>query len=213
MVVRKKIYRKKRVFKKRIYRKRGPQRLLPRGNRRAELKSNEVNLENVSVDYNGYKSLMNGIDQGTTARTRIGNLIKMKYYNVQLNFSVSTPMTIKIALVYDKQTTGTAFPFSDYLNAISTFFYPWCQRRQDTRDRFVTLKEKIINVAPQIANVAVNRELNIYGLIRKGVECVYNGSGSTVGAINKGSLYLYITTSTNTGCVVNGSFKVKYTDD
>lgn len=205
----------KRKYKRRIYKKKkAPANRLPKVNLLPELKSSTTTLSNVGIDNNGYQVLYNGIDQGTSASTRIGNIIKMKSYNAQLQFVLNGPATIKLAIVYDKQPNGTQFALSDYLSTISSLFPPWCQRRQDTRDRFVTLKEKTMDIAPNISGQSITKELNIYGLIKKGVQGIYNGSGSTVGAINKGSLYLYLTASTATGTVtVNGSIKVKFTDD
>lgn len=205
---------KRRFVKRRFYKKRGPQKFMPRMSMKPENKYNDVNISAVGIDNTGTgQFLLNGIDNGDSSRDRIGNKIRFKDVQLNLSFTVASSSQIKIAIVYDKQTNGVIFPMSDYLTAISALFPPWCTRRMDSRNRFVTLFQDTFVVTPQIASNSILKKYEKFKKFIRGVGTSYNGSGSTVGAITTGSLYLVILGSNSGQITVSGTTRLKYTDD
>lgn len=210
----KKVYRRKRFVKR--YRKKikGPKRLLPKMQRAPELKSSSVSYDSLNIDNTGSFYLLNGIDQGTSATTRIGNKIKMATIELIMEIQASAVCNLKIALIYDKQANGTTLISSDYLTAISGLFPPWCLRNLANKTRFVTLLNSSLTLMPQISGSVAEKSFTKYIKIPRGVACLYSGSGSTISSITSGALYLYV--SSNLSASVPkfwGSTRVKFSDE
>lgn len=207
--------RRYRNYKKR-YNKSLPVNKLPRMELRPELKYNGLTYSELNATSSGFQQLLNGIDQGTDNTKRIGNIIKMHTIEINLTFSTSVASTVKISVVYDKQTNGSTFSLSDYLLNITGVFPPWCLRNLQNRNRFVTLKSYEIDLAPNVSGQAIQKSIKKFFKIPKGVAGVYTGSGDTVASISSGAVYLVITgSSPNSGTTPTfyGSTRVKFTDD
>lgn len=211
--------RKRRAYKKKTqkrYRKkvRGPKKRLPRAQLRPELKYSGASYSSVGADYTGTGLyLLNGIDQGTTNQTRVGNNLKIKSIYLRLTLSTDVTTTYYIYLVYDKQPNKAAFTINNFIDAIGGNYLPWSQRNNEYKDRFVTLKKWMIDMNPNRASATIQRTFEKFVNIWKGVPCIYSGSGSTVGSITLGSIYLVIGTSSSTGPTFSGTHRVKFTDD
>lgn len=218
MVFKKRFKRYRRRFKKRTYKRKmkGPLAKLPKEMKGPEFKYADLNYTSVGVDNAGYISLGNGIDQGTSSSTRIGNMIKVHAIELQFSATSNNPKTIKFSLFYDKQTQFTTPQPADLFTAIGGAFYPWNVRAIKNRDRFVTLYNRQYSITPQFSGQNAVKTFKHFIKIPKGVACIYSGSGSTVTSIAMGGIFLYMCSDdvfgvTNTA--VSGTLRIKYTDD
>lgn len=199
----------------------GPQRLLPRYNRKAEHKIIDTLFSAVNVTSNNASlTLINGISEGTGLSSRIGKVIKIDKIELQLIMNQgSFGQIFKYAIIYDKQTNGVSAIPSDVFNAISSKYPPYALRNYQYKDRFVILKSGCIELNPRLYNPAsaiVTGYTSAYISIPKGVATTYLGTGSTVSDIANGSIFLYLTSTDLFGTSyteVTGTTRVKFTDD
>lgn len=202
-------------MKKRVYKKKSSiRRRLPKVQLRPELKYIGASYATLAADYVGTGLyLLNGIDQGTSATSRVGNNIKMKSIYLKLTLSTDVTTTYYFYLVYDKQPNQTAMTINNFIDAISGNYLPYSQRNQQYKDRFVTLRSWFTDLSPNRSGATIQRTYEKYFNFSKGVPVIYTGSGSTVASISMGSVYLIVGSSSSTGPVWSGSHRLKFTDE
>lgn len=170
-----------------------------------EIKNVDTNFLNVQPSSTGAVTLLNGMTQGTTSVTRIGQKIemtacqiKLAYYNSASIDSVTTVGMdlLQVSLVYDKQANGTAPTWSDIFTDSTAINAPTGARNVNNLDRFVVLKtfHVCLNTDGPSADyiehyVSMNHDVR------------YNtGTAGTVADIQTGALYLAYS---NTNAIAN----------
>lgn len=182
-----------------------------------EKKFRDVN-QVISADDTGSFTLLNGMAQGTSQSTRIGNKISMTSILLRLaafngEAGASAPI-IRYLIVYDKQTNAATPAITDVLTA-ATVLAPM---NLANRDRFVVLAEdtfrpdNTFNDTAAIAEYAEFRQR--YIKIR--LDTVFNNtSGGTVADIQSGGLFIIALSTMVNGTaepVVTIYSRIRYTD-
>jgi len=140
-------------------------------------------------------TLLNGLQQGTTATTRLGRRIVMKsvylFGQCQLAPTSTGSVTVRVVVVYDKQANATAPTAADLWGAdgINNM------NNLSNSRRFVTIIEDIRNLGtagPQATFYQKYKKLNL--------PVEFNaGSAGTIGDIQTGSLYAFVVTTNALG--------------
>lgn len=160
----------------------------------------------------GTFTLLNGIAQGSSATTRRGD--KAKFHSVQITGFVKTGTTgagntLRYLIVWDKAANGVGPTLGDILD--TTLGYNYLQNRdlknayrfQILLDRSITLSG---NSATATMNAAGYKGFKAYvNLSKKNLVTGYNASGTTVGEIDTGSMYLVTIGSQTTGTTATNS--------
>lgn len=132
--------------------------------------------------------LLNGMAQGTTAVTRLGRKIQGKKlhisYTAALNPTSTQGGTIKVRVVYDKQSNGAAFAVLDYL-AINAFN---SANNLDNSDRFITFANHTTEPISVQNNYSVSGNLDI----SLDLETLFTGAGGAIANILTGSIFLIV---------------------
>lgn len=204
----------KKYMKKKKRARRGPKALLPRMPN-SEQKYINSSIDNISITRDGTGLfLMNGVDQGTSNSTRVGNQISMTSIAIDLAVQATIATSLRISIVYDKQPNKAIWSASDLFTAISTYFYPWSQRAPLYKDRFVVLKNFFFDINPNITSTVFQKTIKKYINLPKGTPTIFAGSGADITSITGGSVYLYIASSTGSAnqCNVYGSTRIRFMD-
>lgn len=162
-----------------------------------ELKTIDTGIVGVTpITTAGSVALINGVATGTDYTNRIGRKIMIKSIYVRfatLPNTVTAPLgdIQRIMLIYDKQTNGAAPAVTDILNTASYLDV----NNLNNRDRFVVLKDKTINCWPAAyaagAVTAGNPNTMSFKFYKKcNLEQIFSGTGSTVGSIASGGIFL-----------------------
>lgn len=122
-------------------------------------------------------TLLNALQQGATAQTRIGRKVANKSLYVRYSMALQATSTggspIRILIVYDKQTNGVAPAITDVLFA-NDFNSP---NNLNNSDRFITLIDEITDVISVQNNYSIAKTI-----FRKiGLETLYKDT--TVGDV------------------------------
>lgn len=164
---------------------------------------------------------INGIAQGTGVSERIGNKITIRNINCRFWFSIDNtsgfiPTTVMRYIIYvDKQCNGAAAAPADLLTGALVGSY----RNMDTVDRFQILADKYVVVGPRAYGSTVGGTtfgtdgLTMRKFSWKGaLQINFGGTGGTINLIRSNNVgILFIGSPSNAN--VQGSFRVKYTDD
>lgn len=159
--------------------------------------------------------LINGIAQGSGPNQRIGSVIDLKEVSWDC-FVYPTPGALnvfsdvfKLAIVYDRQPTGSIPSYSSIFQALSnsgsTNDKPPAPQNVDNIDRFYVLRDMKWSLAPaydQLEGLGpFPTSINTLGTAKRGnmmsdkvilsnMRTVYGGTGHTMSAINTGALYV-----------------------
>lgn len=155
----------------------------------------------VNADDVGSVTLLNGMTQGTSQSTRIGNKISMTSVQFRLaafNGATTTQSPImRFLVVYDKQTNAATPAITDILVA-STVVSPM---NLANRDRFVVLAEETFRPDNTFNDTAAVAEFSEYKAryLKLRLDTIYNNtSGGTVADIQTGALwFIALSTSIN----------------
>lgn len=159
-----------------------------------EIKNVDTNFLDVQPSSTGAVTLLNGMTQGTTTVTRIGQKIEMTACQIKLAYSSATtasvttaPMDLlQVSLVYDKQANGAAPAWSDIFTDSTAINAPCGARNVNNLDRFVVLKTFHVCLAGAGPNAEY---IEHYVSMKHDVR--YNtGTAGTVADIQTGALYL-----------------------
>jgi len=182
---------------------------------------------NISNAANYLIGAINLVTQGTTnaANGRIGGKILMTdisfdLFVQNLTASLNTVATfpagadsIRVAIVYDKQSNGVAPTVADIWNtgAVATGLQPFAPVNVDNIERFVILFERKINLNP-----AETTSQRINGRHKAKLPVRFDTNTGTTGDYTSGALWLiaYDQNATNTlFTTMGGMTRVLYTDD
>nr|QKI29017.1 Cap [Kummerowia striata CRESS virus] len=154
----------------------------------------------------GIVVLLNGIAQGTDYTNRIGRKVMLKSWLFRISVvpknTASAPYgdICRIMLLYDCQTNAATPAVTDILNS-ADYNAPM---NLNNRDRFKVLADKYVTIASfNYAAGALTtgsptpKQTKIYK--KMNYEEIFGGTGSTVGSINTGGLFvLFISLTGNT---------------
>ena len=183
---------------------------------RNELKTIDTGPTTTNVTSTATLTLLNGVATGTDYTNRIGRKIRMR--NLYIRYwmapedNTCNDNVVRCMIVYDNQTNGAAPNITDILNSSSVVE----QLNLNNRDRFKVLWDKlfILGAVSNIATQAFSNGHNTYSgkkfikLPLKGaMEALFGGTGSTVGSIQTGSIYLVLLAVATAG----GSANFQYT--
>lgn len=164
--------------------------------------------------------LLNGCTLGTDALTnRIGRKIQMTSVDYLLNFAASTADlgtagtyaegtdTLKLSLVYDKQSNGAAPTYADIYQSAN----PFSHRNINYLDRFIVLSEELVAISAAGPNGVCTKKY-----IRMKHDVRFNaGNAGTVADITSGALYLVYGDSNSAGtqqATLLGQVRCRYRD-
>jgi len=157
-------------------------------------------------------TLLNGLSPGSDASSRIGRKVTIKSLLVRWSWTLGAMSvggsSVRILIVYDKQSNATAPGITDIL--LTDDFLS--QNNLSNRDRFVTLCDMITDPIATGANYSVS------GVIYKklNLETMFNaGVAGTIGDITSGSIYCFQAANSSI-TTASGDFRAKarirYTD-
>lgn len=180
--------------------------------------------------------LLNGMQTGTTASTRVGRKIKITSIQVRANCKVGIPAAggtvdsymgrVAFAIVYDKQSNGVAPAWLDVFDnsSTTTTSNPFAMRNMSNAERFVVLYYKYGDLAVNQATTTngagqatevTQLDLDCYRKVN--LETQFNaGNAGTIADIATGSLYtMYLGVDTETAGTLfscTGFARIRYTD-
>ena len=135
---------------------------------RNELKTIDVAPTQAEATTTAAITLLNGVATGTDYTARIGRKIRMKSLYMRIQISpvdqVTSDTFVRLLIVYDMQSNGTAPAITDVLNTGSTVDH----FNLNNRDRFKILMDKCIPIGANVntATQAYSNGKNVY-YIRK----------------------------------------------
>ncbi len=161
------------------------------------------NTEQKYMDYSGSGTqgtamsiiLINGLSQGTTSTTRLGDTIRTTMLELNIRMSVNILSTVgyvvfRVFTIVDLQPNGSTFINSQYLNTpgnvLSAINLPNCKRFNTLDDEMFTLDLNGPNafVYRRVYNIDIHPE---YGL----------GNAGTIADISKNALFLLLLADDN----------------
>lgn len=174
-----------------------------------EWKYVDLRITSTTVAGAGLPVLMNGMAQGTSTSTRIGNRIVIKSFEIRAEFRPSGTVSnnIRLMVLSDSQVNGSA-PVGTNVFANSTFFTS--MRNLNYRKRFKIYIDKPIYISPsgQEGDAAYTHE---YYKFRKGLVCEYNGgTAGTVADIATNALFFCIPGYTT--CTMDLQYRIRFVD-
>lgn len=179
-----------------------------------EFKARDVDITNPTVTTSHVFDLLNGISRSTTYNTRIGNSIKMVSLDVGVLVTRNTASTtnnfVRCAIILDKNPNATVMTATEMYAAAAAnpILSP---RNLDNRNRFVTLKEWIID----IGNAGNRPSVHMKSFKKLNMHTIYNGSTTgLIDDIQENALYFMCVSdaSTNAPSVTFYS-RIRYLDN
>jgi len=186
---------------------------------RQELKVVDVDTTASNIISTPTVALLNGVAAGTDFTDRIGRKIVMKslYFRAYISpqDAITSDHFIRIAIVYDLQTNGTATAWTDVFKETQ----PTSQLNLNNRDRFRILYDKSF-CAGSTNNTATQANSNGHNcfFMKKFKplkhEVIFGGTAATVGSIQTGSIYLLMMSNvaTTAGSGLSWSSRVRFYD-
>jgi len=172
--------------------------------------------------------LLNGVAQGTTLYTRIGQKIVMMTLVLKLTLStiangavaqVNNPGQVRIMVIYDAQANATALTGATLSTALLKDNTSICSPQSlDNRERFKVLLDKYVQVgmfdfsatglygSTAAVPSTTDKACHYRGKYKAGLKLdeVFNGtSGGTIGDIQTGALYLLVGNSISNSIAAN----------
>ncbi len=176
------------------------------------------NTENKYLDTVGSMSisttaslvLLNGMAQGNTASTRLGDTVKFNFIQTNITVTINAAATasvLRIFLVRDEQSNGSAFAYTSYA---ATNNNPVTLTNFTQEQRFFTYVDELICVdsaGPQVLSFRTSKNLGFhtnYGF----------GNAGTVADISNNSLYFVMISSEATNNVtVSYAWRLLFVDN
>lgn len=198
-----------------------------------ELKHHELTLSESNAVYKNIIdsgvncTLLNGITQGVQDVHRVANQIKM--VSIAIKGSIRNLATgaaivtgpLRTMIIYDRQGNGvvpTAAQLFDETNAQYMFASCICD---SSKRRFQVIYDRL-HAPGGHGFVGTKAILEQWGIVnikcKLGLETQFNGTGSTIGDVTTGALYLVVVTDTDhwvtDGCrfYIKGQTDLKYYD-
>lgn len=161
--------------------------------------------------------LVNGLQQGTTASTRIGRRVTVKSVELKIRVTAGasgTASTVRYALVIDRQANAASPAFTDIYDAA----LPESLRNISNKARFqVVWDSGLINLIGTSAGTteAARRSIEFYKKI--GVPVQYNaGTAGTIGDIQTNAMYFVSIGDVASGATAPtmvGQCRLRYADN
>lgn len=190
------------------YRSRGP----------SELKTIDTTATNASPVATGSVVLLNGVATGDDYNTRDGRKIQMKSILLRILLSPDTTQSapqgdiMRVMIVYDKQTNGTALTAANVLQT-GVIQSP---NNLNNRDRFVVLSDKFLTLPSWVFAAGALTQggptpkyLKIYKPLN--LDTIYNSASGAIADISTGSLYLIMLTAREVSSV-NYHSRIRFTE-
>lgn len=162
---------------------------------------------------------LNGIAQGITTNTRIGNKFIMKglYYQIGIQLDLTVLATyqeqadnVKIAIVYDHQPNGALPTYATIFTCTGTSADPFALPNIDYKDRFTILAQDLLTICssgPNAANAPIRN-------IKMNLPTRCNGTSAAITSFVTGSLLICAVGQYTTGDTrVTGNLRLTYTDE
>lgn len=150
---------------------------------------------------------LNNLAQGTTDNNRIGNSILAQSVDIRLTFQYNVTAgfnNIRYMIIVDKMQAGTPLTLAQLLENTTYFMSPL---NKDNSDRFVVVKDKIVNVSDvkdKFTETKIFKRLNFH----------IRFSGPTTADVGPNSVYLVaFTNSTVNAPVMNYYTRIHFTDN
>jgi hypothetical protein len=187
---------------------------------RGEKKTIDTGYATYVCDNVGTVNVLNGVANGTSAVTRIGDRVTM--VSIQLRGFIgpvddtTADSMCRVMLVYDKSSNGGALPsITDILKDSNSASF----NNLDNRRRFSVIRDIKVAVGKSVntATQAISNSPNIYPVdvyTKVNLPVIYGGAGGAIGDIQEGSLLLVTIGSTNpnAGGSFNGTARIRFTD-
>lgn len=157
-----------------------------------ENKRNTLDITASGVGTTAEFTILNGIAQGYTTGTRVGNKITMNYLTANFHLvcnASSTACFLRLSIVYDEQCNGAAPTFAEVFTPTQMYGL----RDVDNSRRFKMIWDKTFCLDP-----VTNPHMNIRIAKKFNLETRYIGTTAVVSSIGTGSLYLIAVSSDNT---------------
>lgn len=194
-------------------------------------KNSAISVSHYSTDGTD-ATLLNGISRGTSAGTRVGSRVGLRSFNIRMFISFvsneddssTTPLAIRIMVVYDKQANGVVCPspFSSFYATAESVY----------RDRFIVMYDEVVYMektsiggyyVPETPEVISFKNVQQkFRHIHLAVDLPMTFNNSDTGVItdiNTGSVYLVTMTTGITargtgheGIVVTGNCETRWVD-
>jgi len=157
--------------------------------------------------------LLNGLAQGTTVNTRIGNRVTFTVAQGRMSFYYNTTTsapTVRCMLVWDSQANSATATLAEVLQNSgggTNFLSP---NNLNNRDRFKVLWDKSYQLNDQDGQ---RKTVKFYKKIK--MVTTYDGTTAGFGDISTGSLHMYIMSSESgaTFPLVDYYFRVRFIDN
>lgn len=180
-----------------------------------------IDTDNVSgaVRQAGTLTLLNGVSTGTDYTNRVGRkiLIKSLLFRVFITPSATTSAPVgdfvRIMLIWDCQANSAAASVSDVLQTTS-YDAPI---NLTNRDRFKILTDKYVAMNPNTYTAGAPtggnpRTASIKVYKKMSMETIYSGTGSTIGSIQSGALYLLMINALDNASFADTYTRVRFLD-
>lgn len=163
-------------------------------------------------------TLLNGMQNGNTATTRIGSKIDIKSLQMRMDMSsvlsnVTLGSEIRLVILQDKQTNGAAPP---NLASIMTSADYLGMRNLDNRKRYKFLLDKTFVITPTGTEGQEQFYTKYLKWNRRPIQTEYNSTNAgTVADITTNSLYVLLVgdqVSASYTPGLNGLFRIRFTD-
>lgn len=152
---------------------------------------------NTGITQTGTVDSLNLTAQGSDNNQRIGRKITVK--NIQIKGQVAATTadlgtaaaypessdTIRVAIVYDKQTNGAVPTYSQIFNAGAGLYAPFSPRNLDYIDRFVVLASESLNIS-----VSGPNGVNFERFIKCSLETRYDNTTAVIASVESGGFFL-----------------------
>jgi len=183
----------------------------------------KMNLKRVDTTVSAYFGvttstaglILNGIPQGVGDNSRVGQRVRMFNFTVrgEINFlptatAITQPDSLRLLIVYDRQTNGVAPPYSNVIANITTGTSlnldppNWYER-----GRYKILRDWVINVPSTSATVAAGLitangqpnvphpnssefNLHFFKALKGKIDTIYSGTGATAANVNGGGIFV-----------------------
>lgn len=212
---------KKKAYKKKTARKapisRIANRMIPSVNG-TEYKYIDVENYGVIIPYTGSLVLLNGLIQGTTAISRIGNKIRMKTLDINLRiYTAQKSRLVRYMIVLDTQPKGAAPTLSNILEDLTYWVGPnvLSQRQKKSIERFVILKNKSFVINDVVTTSGQQNETLHHENLKLNIGVDYGlANTGAIADISVNSIYLVsVSTDASTGVVMDYASRIRFTDD
>lgn len=138
--------------------------------------------------------LLNGLVQGTTASTRVGNAVRFTDLNVRINLAYGPTVTdkqtnsVRIMVIKEKPALGQTLSFTSLFDSAPAYtFTQFEMNDRDWKERFTILYDEVHLVNSQLLitekNIQIKQKLNF-------VTSYARGNAGTIADIDTNSLFL-----------------------